>query len=174
MTWHASLPGVIVSAGALIGDGAGGVLVVKPNYRDYWTLPGGICEFREAPRAGCAREVTEELGIDQPIGALLAVDWQPSQDIYGPTARPVVFFIFDGGSLASTASIRLQAAELDEWKFVQADELDRLLLPAAVPRVTAATAARASASLRPGPGLAATTATAAAAAATPQPETPAR
>jgi 8-oxo-dGTP diphosphatase len=174
VTWHASLPGVIVSAGALIGDGAGGVLVVKPNYRDYWTLPGGICEFREAPRAGCAREVTEELGIDQPIGALLAVDWQPSQDIYGPTARPVVFFIFDGGSLASTASIRLQAAELDEWKFVQADELDGLLLPAAVPRVAAATAARASASLRPGPGLAATTATAAAAAATPQPETPAR
>jgi 8-oxo-dGTP diphosphatase len=45
VAWHASLPGVIVSAAALIGDGAGGVLVVKPNYRDHWTLPGGICEF---------------------------------------------------------------------------------------------------------------------------------
>jgi 8-oxo-dGTP diphosphatase len=156
VTWHTSLPGVIVSAGALIGDGAGGVLVVKPNYRDYWTLPGGICEFREAPRAGCAREVAEELGIDQPIGAVLAVDWQPSQEIYGPTARPVVFFIFDGGSMASTASIRLQAAELDEFRIVAPDELGGLLLPAAVPRVAAAIAARESGCTQAGPGLAAT------------------
>jgi 8-oxo-dGTP diphosphatase len=155
VTWHASLPGVIVSAGALIGDGDGGVLVVKPNYRDYWTLPGGICEFREAPRAGCAREVAEELGIDQPIGALLAVDWQPSQAMYGPTARPVVFFIFDGGSVASTAAIRLQAAELDDYRIVQPAELDGLLLPAAMPRVAAAIAARSAGSLQTGPGLAA-------------------
>jgi 8-oxo-dGTP diphosphatase len=155
VTWHAGLPGVIVSAGALIGDGAGGVLVVKPNYRAYWTLPGGICEFREEPRAGCAREVAEELGIDQPIGALLAVDWQPSQEIYGPTARPVVFFIFDGGSLASTADIRLQAAELDECRIADPDELHGLLLPAAVPRVAAAIAARESGCLQAGPGLAA-------------------
>jgi len=155
VTWHAGLPGVIVSAGAVIGDGAGGVLVVKPNYRDYWTLPGGICEFREAPRAGCAREVTEELGIDQPIGALLAVDWQPSQEIYGPTARPVVFFIFDGGCLPATADIRLQAAELDEWRIVRPDELDGLLLPAAVPRVAAAIAASEHGCTQTGPGLAA-------------------
>jgi 8-oxo-dGTP diphosphatase len=155
VTWHASLPGVIVSAGGLIGDGAGGVLVVKPNYRDHWTLPGGICEFGEAPRGGCAREVTEELGIVQQIGPLLAVDWQPSQDIYGPTARPVVFFIFDAGSLAGLAGIQLQAAELDECRFVGAGELDALLLPTAVPRVRAAIAARTSGCVYTGPGLAA-------------------
>jgi 8-oxo-dGTP diphosphatase len=155
VTWHASLPGVIVSAGALIGDGHGGVLVVKPNYRDHWTLPGGICEFGEAPRAGCAREVTEELGIDQQIGAVLAVDWQPSQEIYGPSARPVVFFIFDAGSLVSLAGIRLQAAELDECRFAGVSEIDALLLPAAVPRVRAAIAARDSGCVRTGPGLAA-------------------
>jgi 8-oxo-dGTP diphosphatase len=155
VTWHASLPGVIVSAGALIGDDAGGVLVVKPNYRDYWTLPGGICEFGEAPRAGCAREVTEELGIDQHIGALLAVDWQLSPQIYGPAARPVMFFLFDAGSLANIASIRLQAAELDECQFVRPPELEALLLPTAVPRIRAAIAARSSGCVRAGPGLAA-------------------
>ena len=154
VTWHASLPGVIVSAAALIGDSAGGVLVVKPNYRDYWTLPGGICEFGEAPRAGCAREVAEEIGIDQHIGALLSIDWQPPQDIYGPTARPAVFFIFDGGSLATLAGIRLQPEELDVCRFVAADELDALLLPAAAPRVGAAIAALSSGCVRTGPGLA--------------------
>jgi ADP-ribose pyrophosphatase YjhB (NUDIX family) len=154
VTWHASLPGVIVSAGALIGDGAGGVLIVKPNYRDHWTLPGGICEFGEPPRAGCAREVAEELGVEQQIGTLLSVDWQPSQEIYGPAARPVVFFIFDAGYLASLAGVRLQAAELDDCHFVPADALDELLLPAAVPRVRAAIAARESGCVSTGPGLA--------------------
>jgi 8-oxo-dGTP diphosphatase len=153
VVWHAGLAGVIVSAGALIGDGHGGVLVVKPNYRDYWTLPGGICEFGEAPRAGCAREVTEELGIDQEIGALLAVDWQPSPEMYGPRARPVVFFIFDAGTVPSLAVVRLQAAELDDCQFAAATDLDAVLLPAAVPRVRAAISARAGGCLQAGPGL---------------------
>jgi 8-oxo-dGTP diphosphatase len=43
VAWHASLPGVVATAGALIRDTAGNVLIVKPNYRDHWTLPGGIC-----------------------------------------------------------------------------------------------------------------------------------
>jgi 8-oxo-dGTP diphosphatase len=153
--WHAGLPGVVVSAAAVIGDGANRVLLVKPNYRDYWTLPGGICEFAEAPHSGCAREVSEELGVGQPIGALLSVDWQLSPDIYGPSARPVIFFIFDGGTLPSLASIRLQAAELDECRFAAAPELAGLLLPAAVPRVRAAIAARSAGAVRCGPGLAA-------------------
>ena len=155
VAWHASLPGVIVSAAALIGDSAGGVLVVKPNYRDHWTLPGGICEFGEAPRAGCAREVTEELGIDPQLGGLLAIDWQPAQEMYGPTARPAVFFIFDGGILPSLAAIRLQAAELDDCRFVAASELASLLPAQSLPRVKAALAALSSGSLRTGPGLAA-------------------
>jgi 8-oxo-dGTP diphosphatase len=153
--WHASLPGVVVSAAALIGDGAGGVLIVKPNYRDHWTLPGGICEFGEAPRAGCAREVTEELGIEPALGALLAVDWQPAQDIYGPTARPAVFFIFDGGILPSLSGIRLQPEELDDCQFAAAINLESLLAPASSPRVVAALTAIPSGCVQIGPGLAA-------------------
>jgi 8-oxo-dGTP diphosphatase len=154
VAWHASLPGVILSAAALIGDGAGRVLVVKPNYRDHWTLPGGICEFGEAPRAGCAREVAEELGIEQHVGGLLAIDWQPAQEMYGPAARPAVFFIFDGGNLMSLAGIRLQPEELDDCRFVPASELDALLPPLSVPRIAAAIVALSSGCVRPGPGLA--------------------
>ena len=53
--WYAGLPGVVVAAGALITDPGGRVLVVKPNYRDRWTIPGGICEFGEPPQMQIGR-----------------------------------------------------------------------------------------------------------------------
>ncbi len=62
---------VVLAAGAVITDPAGRVLLVKPNYRDWWSVPGGICEFGEPPHLGCRREVAEEVGIDRAPGRLL-------------------------------------------------------------------------------------------------------
>lgn len=146
--WHASLPGAIVTAGALVGDDAGRVLVVKPNYRDHWTLPGGICEFGEAPHDGCAREVTEELGLSLPVGELLSIDWQLPQPDYGPDARPAIYFIFDCGLLPEAPAITLQAEELDDWRFATEAELGSLLASFSVARVIAAIRARASGCVR--------------------------
>ena len=136
--WHASLPGVVVAAAGLIRDDAGRVLVVKPNYRDHWTLPGGVCEFGEAPHAGCAREVAEEIGLRLPVGRMLAVDWQLPPDIYGRQARPAVFFVFDCGMLPSLAGVRLQEEELDDCRFAGEPELPALLAETTVPRVRSA------------------------------------
>ncbi len=148
VAWHASLPGVVATAGALICDAAGKVLVVKPNYRDHWTVPGGICEFGEAPHAGCAREVAEEIGLSLPVGRLLSVDWQLPLPAYGPAARPAVYFIFDCGTLASLSGIRLQADELDDCTFASREALAGLLPSFALPRVRAAIDARASGCVR--------------------------
>lgn len=148
VAWHASLPGVVATAGALIHDTAGNVLVVKPNYRDHWSLPGGICEFGEAPHAACAREVAEEIGLSLPVGRLLSVDWQLPLPAYGTGARPAVYFIFDCGSLGSLSGIRLQADELDDCDFAAQDALAGLLPSFALPRVRAAIAARASGCVR--------------------------
>jgi 8-oxo-dGTP diphosphatase len=148
VAWHASLPGVVATAGALIQDTAGNVLIVKPNYRDHWTLPGGICEFGEAPHAGCAREVSEEIGLSLPVGRLLSVDWQLPSPAYGPAARPSVYFIFDCGTLRSLSGIRLQADELDDFMFVAHEALAGLLPSFALPRVRAAIAALASGCVR--------------------------
>jgi len=136
--WHAGLPGVVMAAAGLIRDDAGRVLVVKPNYRDHWTLPGGICEFGEAPQDGCAREVTEELGLRLSVGRMLAVDWQLPLDIYGHEARPAVFFVFDCGVLHSLSGVRLQQEELDDCRFADGAELAALLAVTTVPRVRAA------------------------------------
>lgn len=140
-TWFASLPGVVVSAAALITDPAGRVLLVKPNYRDHWSLPGGICELGEAPQAACTREVAEEIGLDRPPGALLAIDWsQP----FGPDVRPIMAFVFDGGTLDDEGGIVLQQEELDDYQFTDLAGLAGHMTPAGTRRVRAALAARVS------------------------------
>jgi 8-oxo-dGTP diphosphatase len=139
-TWYAQLPGVVLGAGALITDPGGRVLVVKPNYRDYWTLPGGVCEHGEPPHVACAREVAEEIGLDVPVGALLALDWaQP----HGAAARPIIHFVFDGGILQDGAAIVLQQEELDEFRFAEPESLAGLLASHGMPRVIAAIEGRA-------------------------------
>ncbi len=143
-TWHASLPGVVVAAAALIRDEVGRVLTVKPNYRAYWTLPGGICELGEAPHVGCAREVAEEVGLDRAVGRLLSLDWQHSPPEYGPQARPSMYFVFDGGVLADGTPVVLQEDELDEYSFTSPADLGDFLAEPGLRRATAALAALAS------------------------------
>ena len=54
------LPGIPVSAGALIFDRAGLLLILKPTYKSGWTIPGGVMEADgespwEACRVRCGR-----------------------------------------------------------------------------------------------------------------------
>lgn len=133
--WYAGLPTMFGAASALFTNKAGLVLLVKPNYRDHWSLPGGILDNGEPPHVGCHREVEEELGIDIVPGPLLAVGWSPAD---GPRPRPVVHFVFDGGELADDSPITLQESELDEYRFVEVADVPGYLPPAISARVTAA------------------------------------
>lgn len=140
VAWYSGLPGVVVAAGALITDPGGHVLLVKANYRDHWTLPGGVCEEGESPHAGCAREVAEEIGLQRPAGPLLAVDWSL---LHGEHQRPLMHFTFDGGSLRDGSGIVLQEEELEDWRFTSADELAQYMAPPALSRCRAALSGRA-------------------------------
>jgi 8-oxo-dGTP diphosphatase len=140
-TWYASLPVLYAAAAALITDTAGHVLLVKPNYRDHWVLPGGVCEHAEPPHLACAREVREEIGLDLPIGRLLVIGWTAPD---GDRPNPIVHFVFDGGTLAGPAGIVLQEAELDDYRFTDPADVAAFLPPLIEARVRAALAARAS------------------------------
>jgi hypothetical protein len=48
-----------------------------------------------------------------------------------------VHFVFDGGVLADDTTIRLQESELDDYRFVDADDLHRYLPPVISTRVSA-------------------------------------
>jgi 8-oxo-dGTP pyrophosphatase MutT (NUDIX family) len=127
------------AAAALITSPSGDVLVVKPNYRDGWSLPGGVIEEGEAPEAGCAREVQEELGLRLPIGPLLALHWLAPE---GERPKPMVSFIFDGGVLDDFSGIVLQESELDEFRLVPPSDLTDYLPKRVQPRIRGALRAR--------------------------------
>ena len=133
--WFAQLPTAFTAAAALFTDEAGQVLLVKPNYRDHWSLAGGILEDGEPPHAGCRREVFEEIGLDIEPGPLLVVGWAAPEGI---RPKPIVHFVFDGGVLADGTPIRLQESELDDYRFVDARDLARYLTPMITARVDAA------------------------------------
>ncbi|MFE9093167.1 NUDIX domain-containing protein [Streptomyces sp. NPDC007264] len=122
----ASLPRIIAGAAALFRDAEGRVLLVEPNYRDGWALPGGTIESDdgETPRQGARRETAEEIGLDVELGRLLAVDW-----VHGVGRPPLAAYLYDGGVLGEDhiKAIRLQEEELLSWRLVPRDELTEYL-----------------------------------------------
>jgi ADP-ribose pyrophosphatase YjhB (NUDIX family) len=137
-TYIAGLPRVLVGAAALFRDAEGRVLLVEPNYREGWALPGGTVESDdgESPRQGARRETAEEIGLDRTLGRLLAVDW-----VSGTADRPpVVAYLYDGGVLTAEelAAVRLQESELLSWRLVPRAELADHLLGELGRRVLAA------------------------------------
>lgn len=136
-TYIASLPRVLAGAAVLFRDAGGRVLLVEPNYREGWALPGGTIESDdgETPREGARRETLEEIGLDRPLGRLLAVDWAR-----GPGRPPLVSYLYDGGVLSDDEfkAIRLQEEELLSWRLVAREELDDHLPGDLARRVVAA------------------------------------
>jgi 8-oxo-dGTP diphosphatase len=116
-----------MAAGALCRDQEGQVLLVDPVYRDTWDVPGGVVESEESPHAACRREVAEEIGLDRPLGRVLAVDWVPSK----PDYPEGVVVIYDGGVLtaAERAGIRVPEEELDGFAFVPPGEVAERVEP---------------------------------------------
>jgi ADP-ribose pyrophosphatase YjhB (NUDIX family) len=109
------VPTVPASAGALIFDRRGRLLVLKPTYKSGWTLPGGeIEDTGETPWQACRREVREECGLDVTTGRLACVDFRPVR----PQRRGGVRFLFDCGALdgAILARITLQPAEISRYR----------------------------------------------------------
>src|SRR5690349_22067098 len=136
-TYIAGLPRVLAGAAALFRDAEGRVLLVEPNYREGWALPGGTVESDdgETPRQGARRETAEEIGLDIELGPLLAVDW-----VHGTARPPLVAYLYDGGVLGERElkAIRLQEEELLSWRLVPREELAEHLPGALGRRVLAA------------------------------------
>lgn len=120
------LPRVPASAGGLIGDGHGRLLILKPTYKAGWTIPGGQIEADgETPWEGCRREVAEETGLDVGTGRLVCVDFlRPRPDRPGGLR-----FLFDCGTVTplQQGNIVLPAEEIEEYRWSTPEEADRLL-----------------------------------------------
>ncbi len=118
--YYNTLPGKRMGATALFLDSQNNLLLVKPTYRPFWLLPGGVIEENESPRIACLREVKEELGLDISIGRLLCIDYRSKES----ERSEVLEFIFYGGVLSpkDIQLITLPLAELSEYRFVSLEE----------------------------------------------------
>jgi 8-oxo-dGTP diphosphatase len=135
------LPMIPVSAGALIFDATGRLLILKPTYKTGWTIPGGVMEADgETPWEACRREVREECGIDVRAGRLACTDFRPAR----PGRPGGIRYLFDCGRAddAALAAITLQPAEIEEYRLASLDTALTLLRPAIRRRVRAATRRR--------------------------------
>jgi 8-oxo-dGTP diphosphatase len=131
----ASLARKRMAAGAVCRDGVGRVLLVDPVYRDTWDLPGGAVEAEESPHAACRREVAEELGLDRPVGRVLAVDWVPSR----PERPEGLIVVYDGGVLTAKdiEAIIVPDGELAGFAFVHPGQVAGRVTPLVARRITA-------------------------------------
>jgi 8-oxo-dGTP diphosphatase len=119
------VPRIPASAGALIYDPAGLLLILKPSYKKRWTIPGGQIEPGESPWSACRRETEEECGLTLESGRLACVDFRPAN-----AKRPGgVRFLFDCGGFsdAELTTIRLQEAEIEDFRFARLDQAVQLL-----------------------------------------------
>jgi 8-oxo-dGTP pyrophosphatase MutT (NUDIX family) len=131
------IPRIPASVGALIFDPAGRLLVLKPNYKKGWTIPGGQIDSNgESPWGACKRETHEECGLELESGWLVCVDFRrPKPDRPGG-----VRFLFDCGAFTDRqlSTIRLQPSEIDDYRFADLAEAMALLRAPIRRRVAAA------------------------------------
>ena len=120
------VPRIPASAGALIRDEGGRLLILKPTYKKGWTIPGGQIEpHDESPWEACRRAVFEECGLRVEHGRLACVDFLRAKQ-----SRPGgVRFLFDCGELgaAQLDEIELDGYEIAEHRLVELPEALELL-----------------------------------------------
>jgi 8-oxo-dGTP diphosphatase len=140
-TEDVGLPAIPVSAGALIFDRAGRLLILKPTYKSGWTIPGGVMEADgETPWDACRREVAEECGLH--IGAghrarLACMDFRRPRP--GRPGGIRYLFDCDAFSDAGLAGIVVQPEEVAEHRLVDLPTALTMLRKPIRRRVRAAT-----------------------------------
>jgi ADP-ribose pyrophosphatase YjhB (NUDIX family) len=113
--WYAQLASFYAAAAALITDHGGHVLLVKPNYRSHWVIPGGYVDQKENPQEALVRELREKLSHAVRPGHLLVVDWASPA---GRRPRPIISFLFDCGQAKAT-DLTINTDELDTFGFYE-------------------------------------------------------
>lgn len=119
-SWLDHLPKRASSAAMILENAEGQVLVVKANYKSYWTFPGGIIDPGETPKEAAIRETLEEVGIDihpESVSFVAVVDRR--SDI-----AQTYQFVFKAPLGTDTIDrVILQASEIDEYALVTKEQV---------------------------------------------------
>jgi ADP-ribose pyrophosphatase YjhB (NUDIX family) len=72
-SFFATLPYKVVAAAVVCRDEHDRLLVVHDSFKGHWTIPGGVVDAEEDPRAAAEREAWEEAGVRVTAGPVLGV-----------------------------------------------------------------------------------------------------
>lgn len=113
--YYKKLPTKRMAAGVLIFNKKKEVLILKPSYKDHWTIPGGVIEKNESPMQGCARETNEEIGIKIKKLKLVCLDYTSSKNHKGDSIQ----FIFTCPTISERMihEIKIDGKEVIDLEF---------------------------------------------------------
>jgi 8-oxo-dGTP pyrophosphatase MutT (NUDIX family) len=131
-------PPHVAASGLLVTNTAGLTLLVANPYREGLVLPGGVIETGESPADAAARECREEVGLDLPVGRLLAVQHKP----LGPRQESGLVFVFDTDPVPADVDLTLQADEITAVHWLSPAEAVERHTAAGQARLAAAFGAR--------------------------------
>jgi len=121
------LPKKRVIAHVVVRDTNGRILLCTTGFKRDLELPGGVVEPGEDPLSAARREIVEELGVELPVGGVIAIDWLPPWQGWGDAIE----ILYDGGvhdpSLLDT--FRVDGREILSAAWYTADQLDGLVSP---------------------------------------------
>jgi 8-oxo-dGTP pyrophosphatase MutT (NUDIX family) len=115
-----------VAADIVLTRPDGRVLIVNPDYKPGWDLPGGMVEEAESPTGGLTRELAEELGLGELSPTLAVVEWRPP-GIGGADLLMFCFWADLSDDQAETVAV--QDPELTDARWVSVEEARELLAP---------------------------------------------
>jgi 8-oxo-dGTP pyrophosphatase MutT (NUDIX family) len=123
----AQLPKKQVGTAVLFFNTKGELLIVKPDYKDGWLVPGGSTDEHESPLHCAIRETKEEIGLDLDELQLIGIYYGLKKGVFTDSLK----FIFSGGILSETQilKIKLQTDELQEYRFSNTEEAITLFSP---------------------------------------------
>lgn len=114
------LPKKQVGTAVLFFNSQGELLIVKPDYKDGWLVPGGSADDNESPLHCAIRETKEEIGLDIPELQLVGIYYGHRKGVFADSLK----FIFSGGVLTENqiAEIKLETEELEKYTFMPPQE----------------------------------------------------
>lgn len=123
-----SLPKKPIGAGVLLFNKKREIFIVKPSYKNYWSILGGVTENNESPREAVEREIYEEIGLKLKVKRLICVDYAVANGKFGKTADSIQFLFF-GGQLSDRQmkKMKIDTSEIETYQFLKIKKVLPLL-----------------------------------------------
>ncbi len=126
---------LVPTAGAVIYDDAGRVLLAHHLGSGVWSFPGGIVEPLEAPADAAVREVWEETGLSVRPSRLVGVYGGKEFRTAYPNGDEICYVLTLFECRIVSGELRPDAEEIDAAEYVSLDRIPNLHAPRFMPVV---------------------------------------